>query len=217
MHKAASCILLFGIAAAPCLHARLEIHPSAIDLAGIINTAPAILRGVVVKGRPRIGLPGFGQPGIVQLQVQRWYRGAATASLIDVPFWNGLRERGHECAEFTRGTHWLIFAKPAADGTLALVHDCYGALPISGLLAPTGAQASTERQLEADFAAGLTDPGPRARVVSLHGLGNLRLASSIPALRAHMKTYHGQPEAEWARLAAFRCGDDTAAQPGQLQ
>lgn len=216
MHKAAACMLVLSSAATPFLYARLEVHRSAIDLADMIKTAPAILRGVVVKGRPLIGQTGFGEPGIVQLQVQRWYRGAPTASLIDVPVYSGLRQMGHECAEFTLGTHWVVFAKPTADGTFALVHDCYGALPVSSLVASAGSQANIERQLEADFAAGLTDPDPQARIVSIHRLGNLRLATSSPALRAHMQTYRGQREAEWARLAAVRCGD-AAAQPGPLQ
>jgi HEAT repeat protein len=63
-------------------------------------------------------------------------------------------------------------------------------------------------QLEADFEAGLDDPDPANRLISIQRLGGLKSASSRPAL--HRIIENGAPaEKNWATYAALRGGDTT--------
>ena len=63
-------------------------------------------------------------------------------------------------------------------------------------------------RMEADFVAGLGDSNPEGRLVSIQRLGNLKLASSLPAL--HDVIERGSSlEKDWATYAALRIGDPT--------
>jgi HEAT repeat protein len=89
---------------------------------------------------------------------------------------------------------------------MELIDDCYGAYEVSPSLA--AAQSDPMAQMEADFAAGLSDTDPQGRITSLQRLSDLRMAISQPALRPFL---HSGTTAErvWAAYAALRCGDIT--------
>jgi len=92
---------------------------------------------------------------------------------------------GHDCFEFPPGTQWLILAKER-DGALELIDDCYGAFEVAPRLGATHSDPIT--QLEADFAAGLTSPEPKHRILSLQRPANLQSERSPPVPRELIAT-----------------------------
>src|SRR5258708_2781790 len=107
---------------------------------------------------------------------------------------------GHDCIDFERGTHWLIFASEP-DRYLELVDDCYAAVAVSPIIASVLRPPNMLAQIEADFTAGLTDSRRAGRIASIQGLGRLKSASSRPAL--HRVIERGDPaEKNWATYAA---------------
>ncbi len=111
---------------------------------------------------------------------------------------------GHDCIDFQPGTYWIVFA--FGNGPLQLVHDCEGALPVSSKQASLIDNTNLFAQMEADFAAGLTDGDPEARIVSIQRLGNLRSRSVLPFLYPVLANGSNE-ERKWAVYAALRSGD----------
>ena len=114
-------------------------------------------------------------------------------------------KNGHNCESFDPGAHWFLLAKER-EGAMELVDDCYGAFAVSPQLAAP--QGGAMAQIEADFAAGLTDSNPEGRILSLQRLGNLEMATSHSVLRSFLVNSDGT-EKIWAAYAALRCGDIT--------
>jgi hypothetical protein len=109
---------------------------------------------------------------VARFQVARLYQGASALSELK---FSRMRFSGHNCIDFEPGTNWIVFATEDA-GHLTLVDDCYGALPVSHQLAPLLDNASSTAQMEADFAAGLSDSDSEGRIYSIQRLGKFRIA-----------------------------------------
>jgi hypothetical protein len=185
------------------LGARTEQPVGTVDLTGFIAKSPAILRGVV---RAVSIVPGSSLPltAVAQLDVERWYRGGGAMDAT-VHYQAGFRIPGHGCIDLIPGTRWLIFATER-NGHLEFVDDCYGAVPVSPLMAAPSQLPDIPAQMEADFTAGLSDSDHAGRVVSIQRLGGLKSPSSRPAL--HGVIEHGDSaERQWAVYAALRSGD----------
>jgi hypothetical protein len=183
----------------------------------MLATAPVILRGVVRHISVRRHRDSL--PVVVRLRVERWYRGGsgskATVHYSGLNFTAGL---GHDCIDLSPvGSYWLIFAT-SNNGHLEFFDDCKGAVPVSHVMAPALKNADMNAQLEADFKAGLADPDPAGRRLSIQRLGGLMSPSSLPAL--HDIIEHGtSSEKVWARYAAREIGEgaDDPSVWGQLK
>lgn len=191
------------VLASLALWARLQMAPEQLDLNTYLPKAPILLRAEILSVSPP---PRFLEPYVAtaRLRVMRWYRGTPPPA-VELRFaMQGFRMiNGHNCFEFPPGTHWLILAKER-DGALELIDDCYGAFEVSPQLGP--AHPDPISQLEADFTAGLANPDPKHRILSLQRLANLHLPSSRSAL--HNVIARGEPdETLWAAYAALRTGD----------
>jgi len=91
---------------------------------------------------------------------------------------------------------------------MMLVDDCYGAVAVSPLMASGPQNSAILAQIESDFTAGLADPDPENRIISIQRLGGLRSTSARPAL--HDVIEQGDSiEKDWATYAALRTGDTT--------
>jgi hypothetical protein len=204
-HSAAVGVYLALLWIAPStVWARLEQPASTIDLTRFTSTSPTIVRGVVVGVTAAREIQGLAITLVAQLRVQRWYRGGDGPN-ITVQYEAGVRMPGHNCIDFRPGAYWLIFATER-DGHSELVDDCYGAVAVSRVIAPSLRNPDVLAQMEADFIAGLDDPGRAGRLLSIQRLGGLKLASSRPAL--HGVIEHGNSEEkDWATYAALRTGD----------
>ena len=181
------------------LPARIVPLPQAIELPNMVSTAPVILRGVVRHisvMRHRDSLPV-----VVRLRVERWYRGGSGSKAT--VHYSGLdfTTLGHDCIDLSPvGSYWLIFAT-SNNGHLEFFDDCEGAVPVSRVMASALKNADINAQLEADLKAGLADPDPAGRRLSIQRLGGLMSRSSLPAL--HDIIEHGSAsEKVWARYAA---------------
>jgi hypothetical protein len=186
------------------MSARIAPWPETIELPDMLSTAPVILRGEV--RHVSVSRHGDPLPVVVQFRVERWYRGGRGSKAT-------LHYRGrdfvsisHDCIDLDpAGSHWLIFATEN-NGHLELVDDCEGAVPVSRLIGPALKHADRNAQLEADLTAGLADPDPIGRRVSIQRLGGLKSRSSLPAL--HEIIEHGNSsENVWARLAVLEIGE----------
>ena len=138
-----------------------------------------------------------------RLHVDRWYRGNGEPEVLlsyELIHWSG-----HNCLRFSPGSYRLVFAV-SQGGVFQLIDDCYGAVAVSTLEQPVVEGTDVLTQLESDFAAGLEDPDPNERIVSIQRLGGLRSASSRATL--HGVIEHGSlAEKDWATYAALRTGD----------
>lgn len=188
------------------LWSRIEVPPYAVDLATFVSSAPVIFRATVLDVSDVAKEPD-GFTTVAHLRVDRWYRGGSSPS-VAVEYQEGLHLMGHDCISLkSDGTEWLIFAREQK-GHLEFVDDCYAAVRVSPLLGSPSPRQDTLAQIEADFEAGLSDPEPAGRLLSIQGLGCLMSASSRPAL--HRIIDQGDPaEKDWATYAALRSGDVT--------
>jgi len=112
---------------------------------------------------------------------------------------------GHNCIDFTMGSHWIVFAKPEHGEIFELADDCEGALSVSSLLGP---EVSTGflSQIETDFGAGLDDSDSAARIASIQRVAGLGRISCAEAL--HRVIASGtEEESKWAIFAALKTGD----------
>jgi hypothetical protein len=195
--------LLLGVLSATPLAARLQMPKGTLDLTPFVANAPLILHAEVVAVSPRPEVQWTRQTATARLRVVRWYRGNQGPEVNLLYVREALRMMGHNCIDFQKGQHWLVFAQPRGNA-YELIHDCYGAVAVSSLIAAP--QMALVPQLEADFIAGLDDPNPDARLWSIQCLGGLRQPSSRPALYRMMHS-ESEAEAEWAAYAALRTGD----------
>jgi HEAT repeat protein len=144
--------------------------------------------------------------GVAVISVDRWYRGRQPANFVKVHFaYQAII--GHDCIDFRTGTYWIIFAKFGHGEIFELADDCVGALAVSALLGP---EVSTGflSQMEADFAAGLSDSDSEARIASIQRLAGLGKISSAEAL--HRVIASGtEEESKWAIFAALKVGDSS--------
>jgi hypothetical protein len=187
------------------LSARIVGPQSTFDLVPLISRAPIIFRGSVVEVSA-VPEPGesFSRWEVARFQVDRRYRDPEGSSdSVRVGAFGFIA--GHNCIHFEPGTHWLIFARDL-NGHLEAIDDCFGAVEVSRFLGPALESNDVTAQMEADFIAGLNDPDPAARLLSIQRLGGLRSPSSQPALHRMMESPH-PAEAKWATYAALRTGD----------
>ena len=164
--------------------------------------SPIVFRGRVLTITPSSPHPG--DSVVAKFNVDRWYRGKGPAEVL-VPFEYGSFVLGHNCIFFRPGEYWLVFAAEK-NGQLTLMDDCEGALLASPLLGPSEHNAGWLRQMEVDFVAGLKDPNPAARLISIQRLGGLKLPSSRDALRRFIEN-GSEDESKWATYAILRTGD----------
>jgi hypothetical protein len=202
-------ILLFWSATVSPLFARLPAFPGQEDIRGMAHSAPFVFRGKVVQ----VDLTKIEQEykeGVVQIEVDRWYRGAGRLPRVEVHFaYQSVGfSNGHDCSDLVLGSNWILFARPGSGAVFELIHDCEGALRVSSLLAP---QASGDilSRMEADFRAGLSDPDPDARLASIQRLAALGMPASLQALNG-MIAQGNEVESKWATLAELKAGDISA-------
>ncbi len=177
-----------------------------IDLTEFISSAPAIFRGVVVDVKVDQSSTQMPIRASARFKVQRWYRGSGS-SAADLRYETGFHIPGHNCLDFKPGTYWLVFATERG-GHFEFVDDCYGAQPVSPLIASTSRGSDVVSRLEADLAAGLADSDRKGRLVSIQGLGGIKSAAARPVL--HDIIASGDiVERDWATYAALRSGDTT--------
>ena len=185
---------------------RIELPPGTIDLTEFISSAPLIFRGVVVDVKVERSKTQMIVPADARFKVQRWYRGNG-GSDADVHYETGFHSPGHLCLDFQPGTYWLVFATEK-DGHWEFVDDCYGAQPVSSVIASALRGSGIVDRMEADLEAGLADPERRGRLVSLQALGGIKSTASRPAL--HQIIDRGDSvEKDWATYATLRSGDTT--------
>lgn len=187
--------------------ARIPEHPAQVSIPELANNAGTIFRGSVLAVIPTHDdrLLGGAKGSIAQFAVDRWYKGTATSNVqVLFQYDHGMAVSGHDCIDFQPGTYWIVFA--TGDGPLRLVHDCEGALTVSSQLGSLIASTGQFTQMAADFAAGLTDLDPQARITSIQRLGNLKSRSVLPFLH-HVLATGSDQERKWAVYAALRSGD----------
>jgi hypothetical protein len=194
-------LVLFCLAPSP-LWSRIETPPGAIELTSMAHGAPAVFRARVLElSEPENPLPPA--RATARLHVDRWYRGKGEPEVLlsyELIHWSG-----HNCIRFAPGSYWLVFATNQG-GVFQLTDDCYGAVAVSTLERPVVEGTDVLTQLESDFAAGLEDADPNARIVSIQRLGGLRSASSRGTL--HRVIEQGSlAEEDWATYATLRTGD----------
>lgn len=202
--RAAALIVI--LSAATPVFARLEVHPAAVDIQrDLLPSAEVIFRGRVVT----VGSDPWDQSKfIATFDADRWYKDKLFTPPILSFAYHGREMMGHDCIMFSPGTYWIVFAKRTPQGALELVHDCHGALAISGRLGPQLSSPDPLVQLEADFEAGLDDADPAARLLSIQRLGNLKFPAAHPALHRVLVSATGEDRV-WIVLAALRTGDTT--------
>ena len=193
-------VALVALLVPSCLWSRVQMVASVVDIGPMVPKSQLIFHGQVISVTP-LGHE-FSFDAVARFQVDRRYKGASAISELK---FSTLGISGHNCIRFKPGTNWIVFANE--DGRhLTLVDDCYGALPVSHQLAPLLDNAGPTAQMEADFAAGLSDSDPSARICSIQRLGNLGLRGSLPALWRVVDA-GDTTETKWAMLALLRCGD----------
>jgi hypothetical protein len=193
-------VLLFPIA----LLGRIPIQEGTEDLRNLAQPAPYVFHATVVGFETTRS--SMGESGIVNLTVNRWYKGK-TSGTVRLKFTYSwlMAGNGHDCVDLRRSDSWLIFAKQSSPGILEFSHDCQGGLPMSALLAdhPTGAW---DQVLQLDLITGLQDSDQRFRLANIARLGGLKLVSSVESLRRFVDT-GSELESKWATYAALRLGD----------
>jgi hypothetical protein len=180
---------------------------SMADVRKLAEKSPLVFRGYVLAVIP---LASNAEPGariqyIATVHVDRWYRGKGPAEETLQFAYGSFMSNGHDCIDFRSGTYWVVFAHEE-NGQLKLIDDCEGALTISPLLGRDLGTADWPVQMESDFLAGLNDPNPAARLVSIQRLGGLQLPSSRDALHEVIENGN-EAELKWAVYAALRTGD----------
>lgn len=164
-------ILLLFFLSSGFLWGRLRAPLGYEDIPGLAKAAPLVFRGKVVEVELTKNDPYF-KDGIAIVVADRWYKGrSGNLDLAHLPIHfsyssGGFRD-GHNCSDLTLYTYWIFFAKLSLGGeTLELIHDCEGALAVSSRL---GSNLSGDfvANIESDFRAGLADPDPGARLVSI--------------------------------------------------
>ena len=188
---------------------RLMLPPSLADVRDLAEKSPLVFRGRVIAVWPATtnAEPRTNNQFIANIQVDRWYRGRASApALLHFAYSGTDVVNGHNCIDFRPETYWIVFAKN--EGQLEPIDDCEGALTVSPLLGPDLGSLDWHSQMEADFLAGLNDPDSESRLASIQRLGGLKLSSSREAL--HRVIQNGDDAgSKWAVYAALRTGDLT--------
>jgi hypothetical protein len=185
--------------------ARIPVLPAQVSIPALVSPASAIFRGVV--SNVNMSSAPVMTNAIANFSVDRWYKGSGSSHLqISFSYnWNW-PANGHYCIDFKPGTYWIVFA--TGDGLLKLVDDCDGALAVSRRLASESCKKGSNifTCMVADFAAGLDDDEPNARITSIQRLGNLKSRATLPLLHSYIQSSSGK-EYEWAVYAALRVGD----------
>jgi hypothetical protein len=204
-------LCVFSCVGAALLWGRLMAPPAYADVRAMAEAAPLVFRGHVLSVIPptESSVNGLSPRRTAKIQVDRWYKGEESTEIL-IPFrfpGEGILIQGHDCIDFQRGSYWIVFAG-RKNGRVELFDDCHGALAISPRLGREQKEARWIVQMEADFLAGLDDPDPAARLVSIQRLGGLKLATSREALRRVIDS-GDETESKWAVYAALRTGDIT--------
>jgi hypothetical protein len=189
------------------LSARLPSPPGFEDVRNLAEHSPLVFRGevgdlILARNEP------YMREGVAVISADRWYRGShQSINSVKVHFVYSAESsfNGHDCIDFTIGSHWIVFAKPGHGEIFELSHDCQGALIVSSLLGPEVASGFLS-QIEADFEAGLNDSDSESRIASIQRLAGLGKISSAEALH-RVIAVGTEEESKWAIFAALKTGD----------